>query len=216
MTAGTGYQMQDGRFANTEQVIMLPSQAFPAGNTIGAAIEAGGKTLVRLTLAATAKSGTNPTLDVTVQTARSPAGPWRSVGTFAQQSDVLLAMTAVTAAGTTPPTITLTGTPTAYVNLRVECTTLGARGTAVIRYSLDGGTTWTEGVTTAATISIGAGLTLNYANATAAVDNVWTARSAGYEEKAFHCDRFIRGVCYVGGSSNPTVTASLVGELAGG
>jgi hypothetical protein len=87
--------------------------------------------------------------------------------------------------GTTPPAITLTGTANRFVKLKVVCTTLGARGTAVVKYSTDGGDTWIENVTTAASWTVKdtasavegvyeeTGLTINYANASAAVDNYW-------------------------------------------
>lgn len=102
------------------------------------------------------------------------------------------AMTAVTATGTTPPTITLSNT-TGFtgavrpVDLRIECTLAGARGTWKFRWSLDGGSNWTENVTSAATVDLvdpldpvaGSllGITLNIATGNAAVDNVWTAKS---------------------------------------
>jgi hypothetical protein len=213
-----GYLMLDGRYANTELVVLIPSQALPSGQTIGPVVEVGGRSGLRAVLATSAKSGTSPTLDVTLQTTDDPAKTdnWRTLGTaFAQQSDVGLAVSAVTSAGTTPPAITLSGTPTVDVNLRIECTTLGNRGTAVVRYSIDGGVTWTENVTTAATFAIGTtGLTANYANAAAAVDNVWTARTAGSETKDFAgLGRFIRAVARVGGSNTPIMTASLLADL---
>ncbi|MEN6535493.1 MAG: phage major capsid protein [Bryobacteraceae bacterium] len=97
-------------------------------------------------------------------------------------------MSAVTAAGTTPPTVTLTGTPTGPWNLKVVCTTLGARGTSYIKFSTDGGSTYSTPVVTAATVTLtdtavdstvgnngATGLTLAMADTAAAVDNVWTA-----------------------------------------
>jgi hypothetical protein len=89
----------------------------------------------------------------------------------------------VTESGTTPPDVTLTGTPNRRINFRMECTTLGARGTAVVRTSINGGLTWKTGITTAATFSLldpddddaSTGVTVNYENASAAVNNVWTA-----------------------------------------
>lgn len=130
-------------------------------------------------------------------------------------------MGAVTAAGTTPPTVTLTGVANRSVDLRIECTTLGARGTAVLRYSIDGGKTWKSSVTTAATISVldpanadaDTGLVINYANAAAAVDNVWTAKMSGFERKVLTgLDRFVRVTANVGGTSTPTATVQLDGE----
>lgn len=92
-----------------------------------------------------------------------------------------LSMTAVTSTGTTPPVITLTGQPFFDINLRVECTTLGALATWELRWSIDGGDTWeAEEVVSAATVALtGTGLTLNIAAGTAAVDNVWTATTQG-------------------------------------
>ncbi len=226
MTSGTGYFMADGSYADTEAVSIFGTTALGSAQALSASWEMGERTTLRLALAVSVKSGTNPTLDVTVQTSHDGAKSWRSLGAFDQKTDVLLAMGAVTAAGTTPPTVTLTSTAAnRYVNLRVECTTLGARGTAVVRYSTDGGVTWVSGVTTAATITVydstdglGAtdtGVVINYASATAAVDNVWTAKTAGFQEKTFSgCDRFVRAVSVVGGTSTPIMTASLTGEAA--
>lgn len=97
-------------------------------------------------------------------------------------------MAAVSATGTTPPTITITGTPNRPVTLRIECTTLGALGTSRIRYSTDGGVTWISNVTTVATVvandtrllsasglTEATGLTINIAAGAMAVDNVWTS-----------------------------------------
>jgi hypothetical protein len=89
----------------------------------------------------------------------------------------------VASSGTTPPAVTLSGTPNRKINFRMECTTLGARGTAVVKTSINGGVTWKTAITTAATFSLvdpddddaATGITVNYANASAAVDNVWTA-----------------------------------------
>ncbi len=94
-------------------------------------------------------------------------------------------MTAVTSAGTTPPVITLTGTPNRYIDLKVLCTVLGALGTSKIKYSINGGNTYSVAQLTAATILIldpltgeSTGVTLNIAAGTAATDNVWTAGSS--------------------------------------
>ncbi len=107
------------------------------------------------------------------------------------QSDRMLfdgsAMSAVTPAGTTPPVITLTGTPNRPIDLRVECTVLGALGTSRVKWSIDGGNTFSVATLTAATILITdplnenetTGVTLNIAAGNAAVNNVWTAKSIG-------------------------------------
>lgn len=225
-TAGTGYRMQNGRHANVESLVLLPSQALAAGVTVGPVFEVGDKSAARLTLACSAKTS-SPTLDCTVQTSPDGLNGWRSVSTFVQKTDALaesattpagMVMGAVSSSGTTPPTITLSGTQLQYVDLKIECTTLGARGVAVIRYSIDGGVTWVSGVFSAATISVvdpngtDTGLVINYANAAAAVDNVWTAKTVGWERKTFTgLDRFARVVSLVGGTG--TMTASIAGEL---
>jgi hypothetical protein len=97
-------------------------------------------------------------------------------------------MSAVTATGTTPPTCTLSGTPTGPWNLKIVCTTLGARGTSYIKFSTDGGSTYSEPMVTAASMPLidtatdscvgnngTTGITLAMADTAAAVDNVWTA-----------------------------------------
>jgi hypothetical protein len=85
----------------------------------------------------------------------------------------------ITATGTTPPAVTVTGTTSSAINkLRIEITTLGARGTAVFRYSFNGGSTWTSLVVTAATVDLllngsKTGLTVNFAVGNYALDNVY-------------------------------------------
>lgn len=88
-------------------------------------------------------------------------------------------MTSVTSAGTTPPAVTLTGTPNGFHDVRIEITTGGALATAVFRWSINGGSTWTAGVTTAASVVLtGTGLTANFAAGTYATNNVYTAHGA--------------------------------------
>lgn len=218
---GGGYYTERGIFVDAPPVAPIPTgTVLPAGFTLGKVVECGGKTCARLELAISAKSGTSPTLDVAVETSPDGLTSWRSLGTFDQKSDVGLAMSAVGSAGTTPPAVTFTGTPNRYVNFRMECTTLGARGTAVVRYSIDGGVSWKVGQVTAATWAlldsngVDTGLVVNYANASAAIDNVWTAKTAGFERKQFSgLDRFLRAVSNVGGSATPTMTTGLTGEL---
>ncbi len=86
----------------------------------------------------------------------------------------------LTASGTTPPAVTLTGSLIVPYGIRVEITTLGALGVAVFRVSLDNGTTWlASGVTTAATYAIaGTAIVLNFAAGTYATDNVYRATVA--------------------------------------
>lgn len=94
---------------------------------------------------------------------------------------------AVTAAGTTPPTITLSGTPAAAYTMKIEVTTGGAIGTMVFRWSSDGGTTWTSGVNSAATpIALGStGVSVTFPAGTYATDNTYT----------FTTKKFVRSGC---------------------
>lgn len=89
------------------------------------------------------------------------------------------AWSAVTEAGTSPPDVTLSGTPNNTYSLRVEITTAGNRGTAKFKYSLNGGKTWSKILTTAATYEMpDTGTTLNFATGSAySTDNVYTATS---------------------------------------
>lgn len=99
-----------------------------------------------------------------------------------------IAVGSIAATGTTPPTVTVTGfTTNVITGFRIEITTLGARGVAVFKYSTDGGATWIENVTTAATVAAivkrngddanddgdEIGLTINFAVGNYAVDNVY-------------------------------------------
>jgi hypothetical protein len=66
-------------------------------------------------------------------------------------------MGTVTPSGTTPPVATLTGTPTGPWNLVVECVLGGAHATATVRFSTDGGNTWSATLTT---LGVGVALAL--------------------------------------------------------
>jgi hypothetical protein len=93
----------------------------------------------------------------------------------------------ITATGTTPPTVAVNGFSTlALGGVRIEITTGGTRGTAVFRYSLDGGNTWVSNVATAASVDLlvkrtndpddpgdPSGLTATFATGTYATDNVY-------------------------------------------
>ena len=93
-------------------------------------------------------------------------------------------LSAVVAAGTTPPTVTLTGNSRDDIVGRVEILTAGARGTATFRYCLDydsttGTGTWSNPIVTAATYLMdNSGVTLNFASGTYATDNVYTFTGA--------------------------------------
>jgi hypothetical protein len=89
------------------------------------------------------------------------------------------ALSTVTSLGTAPPTVTLSGTPAGYYDLRIEITTGGALATAVFRWSKDGGATWTTSVVTGASVALGTtGITATFGAGTYALDNVYTAHSA--------------------------------------
>lgn len=88
----------------------------------------------------------------------------------------------VTATGTTPPTVTLAGTPTAaqtaaatpYVEL--DCTTLGILGTSKYTLKLNGTTVATNVASASSGVSIpGSGLTAGWAAGASAVNDVYTA-----------------------------------------
>jgi len=82
----------------------------------------------------------------------------------------------VTSAGTTPPAIALSGTPAAVYSMKIEITTGGAVGTMAFRWSSDGGTSWTSGVTSATTaMALGTtGASVTFAAGTYATDNAYT------------------------------------------
>lgn len=100
------------------------------------------------------------------------------------------AMGAVTSSGTTPPVATLAGTPLGPWRLHIDCTLSHASATT-IRFSTDGGNTWSaeiaaadDGVPvaltdTAADSQVGVngatGVTVAFAAGTFNADNLWTA-----------------------------------------
>lgn len=71
----------------------------------------------------------------------------------------------VTPAGVTPPTVTVTGSPTDNFDCKIEILVPGALATARFRYTLDGGNTWSDSLFTAASypLSDGSGLTFGFA-----------------------------------------------------
>lgn len=98
-------------------------------------------------------------------------------------SDLMPVSYTVTSTGTTPPVLTITGSPKQIMDeVQVQCTTLGAFGTAVIKISTDGGTTWTlTGITVPVSgivdRSDDLGLTLTFAAGTFAVNNLYKTRA---------------------------------------
>lgn len=109
---------------------------------------------------------------------------------ISDRTPIFFPTTTLTAAGTTPPAVTITdaanGNTFAIDSIRVEITTGGARGTAQFRYSFDGGASWSESaVLTAATYVMkingaSTGITLNFPTGTYATDNVYTSAAAKY------------------------------------
>jgi hypothetical protein len=97
---------------------------------------------------------------------------------------IVLTPSAVVATGTTPPAVTLTGTPSqstawsaATTSIEIDITTLGARGTALFTWKLNGVTQQT-GQTTAATFLLGStGITANFPTGTYAANNVYTSQA---------------------------------------
>lgn len=86
-------------------------------------------------------------------------------------------LSSVTAAGTTPPAVTVSGMPNyAGYQFKIEITVGGARGTAEFRWSINNGSTWVESdVVTAATVALGStGVTVAFDTGTYATDNVYT------------------------------------------
>lgn len=100
-------------------------------------------------------------------------GGYTNLTTVPSQTGTAASITVpLVATGTTPPALTLTGTPNSVYDFVIQITTGGARGTAVFKWSSDGGNTFTSNVTTAATNSLGGtGITANWPVGTYTNDN---------------------------------------------
>jgi hypothetical protein len=84
-----GHQTQtDGRYADTQELILHPSAERAATGTTSA-VELGDRATGRFTLDVTAGSGTDETLDVVVQGSRDGSTNWYTLGTFAQCTGVV-------------------------------------------------------------------------------------------------------------------------------
>jgi hypothetical protein len=82
----------------------------------------------------------------------------------------------VNATGTTPPTVTLTGAPAADYVFHINMVAGGTVGVATFRWSTDGGLSFSEETTTAATVALGStGLTAAFSAGTYDVDNQYYA-----------------------------------------
>lgn len=101
--------------------------------------------------------------------------------TYATGLSIVNGVQIVQSAGTTPPVVTLSGTPTDNFIIQMAITTGGARGTALFKWSINnGGSFVATGVSTAATVALTSGiivtgLTANFSAGTYATDNVYTA-----------------------------------------
>lgn len=85
-SASSGYRMTNGRWAAVA-AITLADSALRSSNSASSALEVGTATVANLTLTVTAKAGTNPTLDVVIQTSVD-GSTWRTVAAFTQATDV--------------------------------------------------------------------------------------------------------------------------------
>lgn len=81
----------------------------------------------------------------------------------------------VTATGTTPPSVTLTGTPTSSIEstIEIDITVPGARGTAVFQWLYNGVVQQTLQVTAATFVLGTTGITANFGVGTYAANNVY-------------------------------------------
>jgi len=76
------------------------------------------------------------------------------------------------------PAITLSGTPVIAGNVWIKVVAGGARGTATVAYSLDGGNSYSATVATAATLALGAsGLTAAMPTGTYVADEIYKANA---------------------------------------
>ncbi|MGK3981263.1 SGNH/GDSL hydrolase family protein [Sorangium sp. So ce118] len=86
-------------------------------------------------------------------------------------------MSAVTASGTSPPTVTLSGTATLACQLRIEVKTAGTLGNSRFRWSINGGRSWVQqDVPTAASVLLSPlGVTVNFSAASYPNNAVYVA-----------------------------------------
>ncbi len=120
------------------------------------------------------------------------------------------AMGLVVRAGTSTAGITLTGTASKAVSLKVKVSTAGANLAASpkLDISIDGGVSWAQtAVTAAATVAVtGTGLTLAIADGTFVLNDTWTAQR-GTDGEALEADDIQGDVEIVnGGAGNDTLS----------
>lgn len=81
----------------------------------------------------------------------------------------------VSATGTTPPTVTVSGNPNDSYTLLIEILVGGTLGVATFQWSINSGATWISG-TTAASVTLGnTGITASFAAGTYNADNAYQA-----------------------------------------
>lgn len=125
-----------------------------------------------------ANFGVGPAVELLAVMAEKPN---HGILRFVKSTSTYVATSAVVATGTTPLTLAITGNALDAFDIRVECTKLGALGTATVRISLDGGKTWTFGGKSYVTgviseLATDTGLTFTFTGAvTSQLDNVWTS-----------------------------------------
>ncbi len=103
------------------------------------------------------------------------------------------AMGSVTAAGSSPPTVTLAGTPLGAWDLKIVTTLIGALGTTKVKFSVDGGNNYSAEmvvpgsgilplIDTAVDSLVGVngatGITATFGGSTTNLDNAWTAKAS--------------------------------------
>jgi len=78
-----GYHRKDGKFCDVETITLNPAEGTTiTGDTESDVLELGDRAVARIRQNVTANAATS--LDTTIQTGPTPAGPWLTVGTFAQ------------------------------------------------------------------------------------------------------------------------------------
>lgn len=118
-----GYEMKNGRYARTRSVTVVTAAVTTATGAVANSVqELGDQNTARLTLNATAVSGTTPSVTVTVETSADGSTGWTSVGAFAAVTavssqrkvftglDRFIRLNATAVTGTTPSvTYTVSG-----------------------------------------------------------------------------------------------------------
>lgn len=89
--------------------------------------------------------------------------------------------TTLEAHGTTPPVFTISGNLSQPIGLYLDCPVGGARGTATYRASLDGGVSFFQSGTTAASVPLTLlGITIAMSSSTFNTDNTWNGKLASW------------------------------------